>query len=94
MGFLKTKRGLWELIFGAHPVFLREEEEKGEKKLGFGRDQALVGFGSRFFPLKDQATWKGRFEEIQGKKKIKTLSSYFDLDFGGKTLTLEKRFFY
>ena len=47
---------------------MREGEEKGEKKLGFGRDQALVGFGSHFFPLKDQATWKGRFEEVQGKK--------------------------
>ena len=65
---------------------MREGAEKGEKKLGFGRDQALVGFGSRFFPLKDQATWKGRFEDVQ-VRKIKTLTSYFDLDFGGKALT-------
>ena len=47
---------------------MREGEEKGEKKLGFGRDQAFVGFSSHFFLLKDQATWKGRFKEVQGKK--------------------------
>ena len=56
------------LILKSNPVFVREGEKKREKKLGFGRDQALVGFGSHFFLLKDQATWKGRFQEVQGKK--------------------------
>ena len=33
---------LW-LILKSNPVFVRENEEKIEKKLGFGRDQTLVG---------------------------------------------------
>ena len=31
------------LILKSNPVFVREREEKREKKLGFGRDQTLVG---------------------------------------------------
>ena len=31
------------LILKSNPVFVREGEENREKKLGFGRDQALVG---------------------------------------------------
>ena len=42
-------------------------EKKGEK-LGQEKDQVFGGNLSHFFLLRDQATYKRRFEEIQGKK--------------------------
>ena len=38
-----------------------------ESKLGFARSD-FGGIVSHFLLLRDQATWKGRFEETQGKK--------------------------
>ena len=68
---------------------MREGEEKREKKLGLGRDQTLVGFGSRFFLLKDQAPYNKRLEEVQGNRSNPNLI-FFDFDFGRKVLTLGK----
>ena len=74
----KAKHGLilkWDfkrpkVVFGSsllsHPVFGEEERRKREKELGFARDQVLVGFAPHFLLLRDQATYKRRFEEIQG----------------------------
>ena len=41
--------------------------KKGEK-LGLARDQVFVGLASHFLLLRDQATYKKRFEEVQGDK--------------------------
>ena len=68
------------LILKSNPVFVREEEEKREKKLGFGRDQTLVGFGSCFFLLKDQAPYKKILEEVQGNRSNPNLI-FYDLNF-------------
>ena len=61
---LKTK--MWSL--GAHlsksHFFGKEREEKGEKRLRLGKYQVLDGISSHFLLLRDQATYKGRFEEI------------------------------
>ena len=40
---------------------------KRERKLGFARRSDFGGIVSHFLLLRDQA-WKGRFEEIKGKK--------------------------
>ena len=53
---LKTKSGLWELIFGENPVFGREKEEKRGEELGLEEDQVLVGFLPIFLLLCDQTT--------------------------------------
>ena len=74
------------LILKSNPVFVREGEEKREKKLGFGRDQTLVGFGSHFFLLKDQTPYKKRLEEVQGNRSTLTSSSMIWI-FGKKVLT-------
>ena len=79
----KTKSGLWELIFLSHPVFGEEERRKREKELGFARDQVLVGFAPHFLLLRDQATYKRRFEEIQGNKSNPNFILFY-LDFGEK----------
>ena len=44
----------------------RKRGEKEEKRLGLGKDQVLCGISSHLLLLKDQATYKRRFEEIQG----------------------------
>ena len=69
MGFreLKTKSGLRELILEQIP-FLEKERRKGRRELGQEKDQALGEIVSHFLLLRDQATYKRRFEEIEGKK--------------------------
>ena len=44
------------------------ERRKGRRKLGQKKDQAFGGIVSYFLLLRDQATYKRRFEEIEGKK--------------------------
>ena len=44
------------------------ERRKGIRELGQEKDQALGGIVSHFLLLRDQATYKRRFEEIDGKK--------------------------
>ena len=70
---------LW-LILKSNPVFVREGEEKREKKLGFGRDKTLVGFGSHFFLLKYKTPYKKRLDEVQGNRSNPNLI-FYDLDF-------------
>ena len=67
----------------SHPVFGEEKRRKMEKELGFARYQVLVGFVPHFLLLRDQATYKRRFEEIQGNKSNPNFI-LFDLDFGEK----------
>ena len=81
------------LILKSSPVFVREGEEKREKKLGFGRDQTLVGFGSHFFLLKDQTPYKKRLEEVQGNRSNPNLI-FYDLDFWEKSLNFRKMDFH
>ena len=81
------------LILKSNPVFVREGEEKRKKKLGFGRDQTLVGFGSRFFLLKDQAPYKKILEEVQGNRSNLNLI-FYDLDFWEKSSNLRKMNFH
>ena len=40
----------------SNPVFERKRGEKGEKRLGLGKDQVLGGIPSHFLLLCDQAT--------------------------------------
>ena len=61
---LKDQTWSWMLIL-SHPIFEEEERRKWEKELGFARDQVLVGIASHFLLQRDQATHKGRFEEIR-----------------------------
>ena len=68
---------------------MREGEEKREKKLGLGRDQTLVGFGSVSSSSKTKAPYKKRLEEVQGNRSNPNLI-FFDFDFGRKVLTLGK----
>ena len=42
--------------FLSNPVFERRRGEKGEKRLGLGKDQVLSGVSSHFLLLCDQAT--------------------------------------
>ena len=81
------------LILKSNPVFLREEEEKRGKKLGFGRDQTLVGFGSHFFLLKDRTPYKKRLEEVQGNRSNPNLI-FHNLDFWEKSPNLRKIYFH
>ena len=50
--------------------FLKEKWEKKKKgeKLGFARRSGLGWLASLFLLLRDQTTYKKRFEEVQGKK--------------------------
>ena len=62
---LKTK--MWSK--GAHleqTRFGREREEKRGRELGLGRRSRFGVILSHFLLLRDQATYKRRFEEIQG----------------------------
>ena len=64
---MRLKAKIWSK--GAHLSKSRLERkrgEKGEKRLRLGKDQVLSGISSQFLLLRDQATYKGRFEEIQG----------------------------
>ena len=76
------------MVFGSsflsHPVFGEEERKKREKKLRFARDQVLVRwFALHFLLLRDQATYKRRFEEIQGNKSNPNFIIFY-LDLGEK----------
>ena len=64
-----------------------------EKKLGLGKDQVLGGISSQVLLLRDQATYKRRFEEIQGKKKPNPNFPLCDFLFGEKALTWVKGVF-
>ena len=64
-------------------------ERKGIRELGQGKDQALGGIVSYFLFLRDQATYKKRFEDIEGKKSNLTFP-LCDFWFWGKALTWEK----
>ena len=44
-----------------NPVLERKIGEKGDKRLGLGKDQVLGGISSHFLLLRDQATYKRRF---------------------------------
>ena len=48
-----------------------------------GKDQFLGGISFHFLLLRDQATYKRRFEKIQGKKPNPNFPLY-DFDFGEK----------
>ena len=72
---------------------MREGEEKREKKLGFGRDQTLVGLGSHFSLLKDQTPYKKRLDEVQGNRSNPNLI-FYDLDFWEKSPNLRKMDFH
>ena len=62
---LKTKSGIRELIW-SNPVLGEKERRKGRESYGLGEDQVLGGISSHFLLLRDQTTYKRRFEEIQG----------------------------
>ena len=67
--YMKFKDQKWSK--GAHleqTRFGREREEKRERELGLGRISVLGGISSHFLLLCDQATYKRRFEKIEGKK--------------------------
>ena len=55
---MRIKTKMWSL--GAHslsnPIFERKRGEKGEKRLGLGKNQVLGGVSSHFLLLSDQAT--------------------------------------
>ena len=67
MGF-KDQKWSKGAHFLANFVFGEGESRKGRRELGQKKDQVLFGFLSHFLPLRDQATYKKRFEDIQGKK--------------------------
>ena len=66
-GDLKNKRGLRELIW-SNPVFGKEKVEKRERELGLGRTSSLGVIPSHFLLLRDQATYKRRFERFEVRK--------------------------
>ena len=49
-------------------VFGEKEEIKRGRSQGKENDQVFGGNTSHFLLLRDQATYKRRFEEVQGKK--------------------------
>ena len=57
-----------------------------------GKDQVLGEISSNFLLLRDQATYKRRFEEIEGKKSNPSFPLCYFL-FWGKVLTYEKEVF-
>ena len=62
---LKTK--IWPK--GAHlskSCFGEKERRKGGEEAKAWKDQVIGGISSHFLLLRDQATYKRRFEEIQG----------------------------
>ena len=74
------------MLIRGHHVFGERREEKREKKARVARDQVLVGFAPHFLLLRDQTTWKRRFEEAKVRKSNLT-SSFCDFRFGEKALT-------
>ena len=56
--------------FGQNPVFGERERRKRRRELGQEKDQVFGGSLSHSLLLRGQATYKRRFEEIQGKKSI------------------------
>ena len=63
MGF-KDQNVVFECSFEQITFFGRERGEKAKKRLWLGKYQVLGGIFSHFLLLRDQATYKGRFEEI------------------------------
>ena len=65
-GFKGFKRP--NLVLDAHMSksrFGEGERRKGRRNLGFARRSGLVGFASHFLLLRDQVTYKRRFEEVR-----------------------------
>ena len=56
------------MLMRAHHVFGERREEKREKKSRVARDQVLDDFAPQFLLLRDQTTWKRRFEEAKVRK--------------------------
>ena len=56
------------MLIRAHHVFRERREEKREKKARVASDQVLVGFATHLLLLRDQTTWKRRFEEAKVRK--------------------------
>ena len=67
-GILKDQKLSKGSSFFSLPVFGEEERRKREKEIRFVRDQVLDGFASHFLLLRDQATYKKRFEEAKLRK--------------------------
>ena len=61
------------MVFGSsflsNPLFERRRGEKGDKRLGLGKDQVLGWVSSHFLLLCDQATYKLRFKEAKVRKQ-------------------------
>ena len=72
------------MLIRAHNVFGRIREEKREKKARVARDQVLVGFAPHFLLLRDQTTWKRRFEEAKVRKSNPNLIFFLIFDLGKK----------
>ena len=53
---IKDQNVVFGSSFLSNPVFERKIGEKGEKRLGFGKDQVLGEVSSHFLLLCDQAT--------------------------------------
>ena len=51
-------------------VFERRGGEKGGENLGLQRGVVLDGFASHFLLLRDQATYKKKFDEAKGRVVI------------------------
>ena len=80
------------MLILSHPVFGEEERRKREKELGFARDQVLVGFAPHFLLLRDQTTWKRRFEEAKVRKSNPNLILFVIFDLGKSSNLREKGF--
>ena len=76
----------------SNPVFGEGERRKVRRALGQEKDQVLVGSLLIFLILRDQATYKRSFEEIEGKKS-KPSFPLCDFDLGKKALTWVKGVF-
>ena len=70
--------------FGQNPDFGEGERRKGRRELVQENDQVFGGNLSHFLLLRDQATYKRRFKEIQGKKSNPSFLPC-DFDFGEKS---------
>ena len=67
----------------SNPVFGEGERRKWRRELGQEKDQVLVRSLSIFLLLRDQATYKRRFEEIESKKSNPSFP-LCDFDLGKK----------
>ena len=64
-GILKDQKWSFGAHFLSQPIFKRRRGERGEKNWGLQEGVVLVGLASHFWLKRDQATYKGRFEEIR-----------------------------